>query len=249
MIMRVRILTVILFYILSVSANSDTQPLYMTSLSWPPYSGESLPYQGHTIQYAKRIFASMGYELIVDFYPWARAIALGVDDKSKYIGYLPEYYDTSLLQKCLLSEPIGFSPLGFAQLKTNPITWDNFNDIAELPGIGVVRGYVNSPDLDARIATGNIKADEAISDLENIKKLLAKRIPLIVVDTQVLNYLLTHEPDLMNDKSKIEMNKKLIDKKSLYLCFKKTDNGHTIRDIFNQGLNKTIMKSFLRESH
>lgn len=222
--------------------------IHMTSLDWPPYTAQALPGQGLVIKHVTQVFASMGYTLKVDFFPWARAVNMGLDAKSKYVGYLPEYFDHSLIEKCAFSDPIGFSPLGFAQLKTNPIQWRNLNDIAQLDSIGVVRGYINSPDLDARIASGNIKADEAVSDAENIKKLAKKRVPLIVIDEQVFQYWLTHDDELEAFKNKVEMNPHLLDKKNLFLCFKKDKQGQTLREIFNQGLNSQSMKTFMRES-
>lgn len=222
--------------------------VHMTSLEWPPYTGANLPDQGETIKQATHIFASMGYTLKVDFYPWARAVKLGLDKRSKYLGYFPEYFDQSLTSQCSFSEPVGFSPLGFAQLVSHPVEWANLNDIAQLKAVGVVRDYVNSPDLDNRIASGNINADLAVSDVENIKKLGGKRVPLIVIDAFVLKYWLEHDPQLAPLKNKIIMHERLLDKKSLYLCFKKDAHGQALLKIFNEGLNKQRMKSFIRES-
>ena len=222
--------------------------VYFTSLDWPPYSGADLPHQGRTIQRATEIFAAMGYTLKVDFFPWSRAVKLSLAEKSKYMGYLPEYYDESLTQDCTFSEPIGFSPLGFAQLKSAPVMWQSLEDIAKLPKIGVVRNYINTNALDDRIASGEIKGDIARSDIETIKKLGGKRIPAIVIDESVLNYWLNHEPELIPIKNKIEFNTRLLEKKNLYLCFKKDEQGQKLLKIFNDGLNKQQMKSFMRQS-
>ena len=220
----------------------------MTSLEWPPYTGKNLPQQGKTIETARQVFATMGYELQTVFYPWARAVNLGLDEKSGFVGYFPEYYDVNLQKKCLFSESIGFSPLGFAQLKSSPIEWRNLDDIAKLERVGVVRDYVNSPDFDLRVAKGNIKVDEAISDVENIKKLGAKRVSAIVIDKYVLEYWLSHEPQLAYLKDQIEMNDNLLDRKNLYLCFQKNEKGEELLRLFNEGLNKQKMKSFMRGS-
>jgi polar amino acid transport system substrate-binding protein len=227
---------------------AQDKTIHLTSLEWPPYSGADLAHQGQTIKRATEIFATMGYTLKVDFFPWARAVKLGLNETSKYMGYLPEYFDDSLTQKCFFSEPIGFSPLGFAQLKTAPVKWKNLDDIATLAKVGVVRDYINTAELDARIASGNINGDVSISDVANIKKLGGKRIPLIVIDERVLNYWLTHDAELKQFKDKIEFNPKLLDKKNLYLCFKKNDQGRQFLKIFNDGLNRLKMKSFMRES-
>lgn len=241
------LIAVVIICLTPLSQATDNE-IYMASLDWPPYTGEDLPNQGHVIKHAKKVFAAMGYTLKVDFFPWARAVKMGLDPKSKYLGYLPEYFDQSLTEKCAFSDSIGFSPLGFAQRKDNPIEWQNLNDIAQLKSVGVVRGYVNSPGLDARIASGNINADEAVSDAENIKKLSRMRVPIIVIDEQVFEYWLSHDEELMAVKDSVEMHPNLLDKKSLYLCFKKNEEGLAFKDIFNAGLNKQGMKRFMQES-
>lgn len=247
MLMFIRIFFV-MSLLISIMSYGEEKVVYFTSLDWPPYSGADLPHQGRTIQRATQIFAAMGYTLKVDFFPWSRAVKLGLADNSKYIGYLPEYYDDSLTQDCTFSEPIGFSPLGFAQLKSAPIQWQTLDDIAKLTKVGVVRDYINTKELDAKIATGEIKGDIASSDVENIKKLGGKRIPAIVIDESVLNYWLNHEPELSQLKNKIEFNSRLLEKKSLYLCFKKDEQGQKMLKTFNHGLNKQQMKSFMRQS-
>ncbi|WP_283787518.1 substrate-binding periplasmic protein [Bermanella sp. WJH001] len=245
--MFVRILFV-MSLLVSTMSYGEEKVVYFTSLDWPPYSGADLPHQGRTIQHATQIFASMGYTLKIDFFPWSRAVNLGLADNSKYTGYLPEYYDESLTQVCTFSEPIGFSPLGFAQLKSAPVQWQSLEDIAKLPKIGVVRNYINTKELDDKIESGDIKGDIAGSDVENIKKLAGKRIPIIVIDERVLEYWLSHEPELIPIKNKIEFNTRLLEKKNLYLCFKKDEQGQKLLKIFNDGLNKQQMKSFMRQS-
>ena len=241
-----------IFFVMSLlsatSSYGKENVVYFTSLDWPPYSGADLPHQGRTIHRATQIFAAMGYTLKVDFFPWSRAVKLGLAEKSKYMGYLPEYYDESLTQDCTFSEPIGFSPLGFAQLKSAPVQWQTLDDIAKLSKVGVVRDYINTKELDEKIANGDIKGDIASSDVENIKKLGGKRIPIIVIDESVLDYWLNHEADLSPLKNKIEFNTRLLEKKNLYLCFKKDEQGKKMLKIFNEGLNKQQMKSFMRQS-
>lgn len=234
---------------LSVFTYGQDNVVSMTSLEWPPYTGQSLPHEGKTIAVVRQVFQSMGYDLQVTYYPWVRAVNVGLNQKGGFAGYFPEYYDVTLESQCLFSEPIGFSPLGFAHLKSNPITWHNLDDIAQLNRVGVVRDYVNSPEFDARVAKGNIKVDEAISDVENIKKLGAKRVSAIVIDKYVLEYWLSHDPQLAHLKEQIEMNSHLLDKKNLYVCFQKNNKGQALLEVFNEGLNTQKMKSFIRDSH
>ena len=220
----------------------------MTSLLWPPYSGENLPQQGVTVAATQAIFKAMGYELVVDFYPWSRAIKLGLDSDSKYLGYLPEYYSQELDKTCHFSESVGTGPLGFAQLKSKPIKWNTLEDIAQLPRVGIVQDYVNTQEFDQKIRDGSIKGDVSTSDLMNLKKLAAGRIPLVVIDKYVLAYLLANTSELKDVKTQIEFNDKILEDKYLYLCFKDTPQAKKMKDLFDKGAHRVDMKSFFEES-
>ncbi|WP_230425637.1 hypothetical protein [Spartinivicinus ruber] len=82
------------------------ETVYLTSLDWPPYTGKKLKQQGASVAVAKAVFKAAGYDLVVEFYPWKRAVDLAKDDP-KYAGYFPEYYAAELAQNFTFSEPIG----------------------------------------------------------------------------------------------------------------------------------------------
>ena len=229
-------------------AQEQDKRIFMTSLEWPPYSGEKLSRQGVTVATTKAIFKAMGYELVVDFYPWSRAVKLGLDKESKYLGYFPEYYSSELDKTCNFSETVGSGPLGFAQLKSKPVEWNSLDDIAKLSRVGVVQDYVNSAEFDKRVREGNIKTEPVVSDLVNLKKLAASRVPLIVIDKYVMEYLLENSQELQEYKNKIEFNEKLLEDKYLYLCFKNTTESKAIKKAFDKGAHRVDMKSFFNES-
>ena len=133
------IVTALLWLGLTPALQAQNKTIYMTSLEWPPYSGAKLPQQGVTIAASQAIFNAMGYDLVVDFYPWSRAVRLGLDKESKYQGYFPEYYSDELSHSCHFSEAVGSGPLGFAQLKSQPVKWQSLDDIAKLSRVGIVQ--------------------------------------------------------------------------------------------------------------
>ena len=96
---------------------AESRSVKLTSLEWPPYTGQDLPEQGASIIIAKAAFMAMGYHLTVDFYPWQRAVYKAKEGKD-YIGYFPEYYAESIESEFIFSEPMGTSPLGFAEKVT-----------------------------------------------------------------------------------------------------------------------------------
>ncbi len=230
-----------------VCTRAQVNVVYMTSLTWPPYTGEDLNQQGGSIAVAKAAFKVMDYDLVVDFFPWSRAVRLGLEPSTKYLGVFPEYYSAQINQNCFLSNAIGSGPLGFAQLKAKPVLWQSLGDIAKLASVGVVQDYVNSKSFDAKVAKGEINVDIAISDVMNLKKLGAGRTSLVVIDEYVMNFILNNDPFFKRLKNKIEFNEKILEDKKLFLCFKRTDRAKEVRDVFNLGLQRiNIEKVFTK---
>jgi len=232
-----RILSLIFAVFMSLSATAADKVVELTSLDWPPYSGKALSEQGASVAVAKAAFKAMGYELKVSFYPWNRAVALAKDKGSSYAGYFPEYYSDDIAKEFTFSEPMGTGPLGFAELKTKPVSWSVLDDL-KAHRIGVVQGYVNTTDFDAMVANKSIKASSTISDVNNLKKLAAGRIDLAVVDKNVMNYLLKTDAQLKKSAGNLQFNGTLLEDKKLYICFKNTAKGKELADIYNQGLKK-----------
>ncbi|GAA3928724.1 ABC transporter substrate-binding protein [Litoribacillus peritrichatus] len=242
-----RILVAVLGFCLAFSVSAG-EKVFLTSLEWPPYAGRSLPEGGASVAVAKAAFAAEGYDLVVDFLPWSRAVNEAKDPSSKYSGYFPEYYSKGVEAEFVFSQEMGSGPLGFIQNTSNPVTWNSLDDLSNQI-IGVVQDYVNTDDFDARVASGQQKTQAVTSDAINVRKVAGGRIPLAVIDQNVFQYLLKTDKSLKGASAKVEMNAKLLEDKKLFVCFKKTSDGKNMADIFNRGLSKInvdeIMKKYL----
>lgn len=222
---------------------SRAETVYLTSLDWQPYSGSELTNQGASVAVAKAAFEAMGHTLVVEFYPWSRAVALATSN-DKYLGYFPEYLYES--DEFLFSNPMGVGPLGFVENTTKPITWNSMSDLTAY-SVGVVQDYVNTEELDSMIAAGSIKAQAVASDAQNILKVAAGRIDMAVIDSNVLDYLLKNDPQVSSAVGKVQMNSKLLVDKELFIAFKNTSNGQKWRDIFNEGLTKIDVDAIMAQ--
>jgi hypothetical protein len=221
----------------SLSIPALAQDVYITSLDWPPYTGATLTEKGATSMVVIAAFKASGLNPIIEFYPWERATHMVAEEGSKYIAYMPEYYSDDLAKKYIFSKPIGHGPLGFVERKDTPVNWTTLNDLANIK-IGVVNGYVNTADFDARVANHQLSVEGVTSDSLNIKKVSAKHIAIAVIDQNVLNYLLKTDKDLAADAPLLQFNAKPLEDKQLFVCFKKTPEGQKMADIFNAGLEK-----------
>lgn len=234
--MRITNLSLLLLFAMALSAPARAETVTLTSLEWPPYTGEALEAQGATVAVAKAAFEAVGHELVVEFYPWRRTVSLAKETPG-YDGYFPEYYAESLKEDFIVSEPIGSGPLGFAQRKDNPVAWESLDDLADTP-IGVVSGYVNTTEFDNRVARGVLNTSEAGDDVKNLLKLAHGRIELAVVDRNVMEYLIATNPELTRVADNLEFNKRPLENKELFICFKKGARGEKLAAALAEGLKK-----------
>lgn len=215
----------------------EANVIRLASLEWPPYSGETLKQQGAAAAVIRAAFAAVGYRVEIEYFPWARAVRLVRDDSNQYQGYFPEYWDPSNSDDFIYSPSIGTGPLGFAENRTNPVTWTTLDDLQKYK-IGTVHGYFNTPTFDERVRLGQIKADVAPSDLSNLLKLEAGRVDLAVIDKRVFSFLTRTAAQFAQKRNGLAFNERLLEEKDLFLCFKKSEEGQRLERDFARGLKK-----------
>lgn len=237
-----KLMAMIFSCLMAVSIQAK-EKVFLTSLEWPPYAGANLPEQGASVAVAKAAFDAMGYELVVEFYPWSRAVNLAKNNP-KYAGYFPEYFSEGGTKDWIFSESMGNSPLGFAQPANKPVSWSSMKDLEQYT-IGVVRGYVNTAEFDSKVANGEIKAIPVTADMNNMQKVATGRIDMAVIDKNVMNYLFNNEPELKSLQGKASFNDKLLEDKTLHVAFKKSAKGEELSKVFNDGLKKIDVKAIM----
>lgn len=227
-----RLLLSVLFCLTVIALNVRAETLHLSSLNWPPYTGEQIAQGGASTAVVRAALKAVGHELHVDYYPWSRTIRMVSRDDAIYSGYFPEYYHPT--DQYLFSDSIGSSPLGILEQHLYPIKWSRIKDLNQYT-LGVVRGYVNTIELDEMIASGAQEVELVSSDEHNIRKVATGRVHGAVIDKYVYNYYI-EQPHLMELKKKLEMNKQLLESKQLFIAFKNTPEGTKWRKVFNEGL-------------
>jgi len=180
----------IVFCIFVFSFGAFAEEIRLTSCDWQPYAGKELSNFGFTSEILKSAFERVGYKVQFKIYPWNRAIEQ--TKKGKMDGIYSAYYSEERAKTFALSDPYIDSKVHFCKLKKNKkiVYSGNLRDLSSYT-VGVVRGYVNSPEFDK---ADYIKKDEASSDLTNLRKLLKGRIDLIIIDKFVALYHLKNSP-------------------------------------------------------
>ncbi|WP_299010105.1 transporter substrate-binding domain-containing protein [uncultured Shewanella sp.] len=237
---RLLLFFLLFFYVSPLKADT----LYLTSLNWPPYASEQLENKGAVVEVTRAALRAMGHELVVDFYPWNRAVRLATRSHTKYLGYIPEYIFPA--DNVVFSVEIGSSLLVIVENKDNPIYWEKLSDLNQY-SIGVVKGYVNTQEFDGMIASGLQRVETVTSDDQNIRKVVSGRVNGAVIDLHVLKYLLARE-GMEPLKERIQVNPRSLVEKQLFIAFRNTPEGRRWRDIVNEGLAKIDVDALMEAS-
>ena len=181
-------------------------------------------------------FEKAGYKVEVVYEAWPTAIESARKGIGQVVAYYPGYHCRHR-DGFVASDPIGRSPLGFAEHAEAPLVWRTLDDIGDRNlKIGTVRGYTNTDEFDAKVGMGWIRAIPSDNDTENLHKLLRKRIDAAVVDKHVLAFLMATDTKLKAGPDQLRFNEKPLEEKTFYLCFRDDEETVDLMHTFNRHL-------------
>lgn len=205
--------------------------LQFASNEWPPFVSSTLPAHGMAGSLLSSVYERMDATARIEFFPWKRTMELGVNDP-RYAGFLAVWRTPEREKVCHFSHAIGNTTTVLAYLKESPVQPAT---LAELQGIrvGTVAGYTNGEQFDAMAAAGVLHTEEAYSDELNLRKLLNKRFPVMVIEKRVLRHLLGSERFTREERERIGFAEGLFRERSIHVCFKRTAQGLAQQRAFN----------------
>ena len=218
----------------------------VTSLEWPPFSGQNLPEGGAGIAVLRAALATQGVKLQVEFYPWTRALITA--ENPRYAGVYPAwpedvgvgFYSSSVLFK---------SPVGFVEPKTAPLRWGRLEDLAGKK-IGVVQDYGNTPEFMRLVQQKTIRTEVVIDDLSNVRKVAGGRIDAAFIDLNNLAYYLKF--DAKDVAHLVQANVKVIGTKDLVMAINKNFGNRDANATLSRGLAKVdagrIIQDYMRQN-
>lgn len=217
--------------LLALCAPLQARQVVLATTAWEPYIGPDLPGQGYVAEVAREALARSGHSLRLVFLPWARAVHMA--RHCQVDGYLPEYDSRDLRRTFLFSAPFPGGPIGFFKRRDHAIRWRDLDSLKPYC-IGVVRGYVNTPEFDART---DLRKQYVNNDETNLRMLLAGRIDLMLADEHVGHVLARKiSPEAA---AGIEFLLPPLEDKDLFVCFPahRPASGELL-EAFNHGLEK-----------
>ncbi len=209
--------------------------LHLASLEWLPYTGSGLDGDGLDSTIAAVAAKQFASTVRVDYFPWKRAMQMGVEDPA-FSGYFPAYYTEERARTCYFSAPMGRSTVGLAYLRSEPLQWEHLSDL-EGVRLGVVAGFSNGKEFDALAALGKLQLDASPTDGINLRKLLAGRIRAAVIDKLVLRYLLLVDPSLQAGRDQIVFHPNVLADLTLHICFHRNADGLRMQKNFDEALS------------
>jgi polar amino acid transport system substrate-binding protein len=213
-----------------------SKTVHLVSLFWPPYVGKELPFGGIDTDLISQTLAEEGLSLKVDFVPWPRALAMF--ESGTIDGIYPEYPERGDKHThCAMSNAYRTTVLSIAEPVGKPLQWNEVHDLARYR-LGIVRGYLNTPEFDSLVANGIITAEIEPTDVINLRKVAAQRIDGALIDPEVYRYLIESDVSLQPLRDMIKLNPQPLADRTLHICFHDDARGRTLRRIFHAGLEQ-----------
>ena len=221
------------------------QSIRVAGEEWPPYLARSLPDDGLTGAMLRAVLDRLGYTATIDYFPWRRAVEVGMHDP-RYAGVMPVLRTPDREKLCHFSTPLGRTSYVLAFLKDQPVRAGSLTGLRDLR-IGTVSGYSYSMEFDTQAAQGILTVEEAVNDETNLRKLLFRRFPVVVIDRQVLRYLLAKPTFTPADRERIGTSDGLFRERTMHLCFRRTTVGQMQQQAFDNAAREVDLPRLERD--
>ncbi|WP_348772145.1 transporter substrate-binding domain-containing protein [Pseudoalteromonas sp. MMG010] len=195
---------------------NSQRTLRLVTLNWPPYISDSLCNNGWILQFVVAALHQQNYNVHIEFMPWARAVRYVELGQADIL--IPEYdiehsapsdniTNTTRLKLLALSAPFPGGALSFLKRKDDEFTFNGDLNSIKTRQLGVVRGYQNTPELDAMIDNKLIEPVYAVDDFQLVRLLAENRVDLIVGDPLVFQHSIINSN--LDDEQKHALMQKL----------------------------------------
>lgn len=163
---------------------APARPWRLVATEFPPYTSAAIADGGTAVAITQAAVERVGLAMDLQYRPWVRALA--ELQQGQWDGVIGAWHSIEREKFLLFPRPLGITNrIGFMARAGSNIAVD---DLARLGGlkIGTVRDYANPPAFER----APLQREEAVDDVTNLRKLLAGRIDLVLVDKGVAFHLL-----------------------------------------------------------
>jgi len=230
---------ILLFTGLTESGAAEKK-ISLATLEWEPYVGRKLVNQGFTSEIVSQALKRVGYEVEINFMPWARVITQV--KKGKLDAAYPAYYSEERTKTYSVTSSFATGPLGFYKLKKQTVSYKTLQDLKGYK-IGVVRGYINTQAFDQ---ANYLKKRVGNSDIQNLRKLSRNKIDLVIIDKLTAQHILN--TTFTEGRDQLEFLEPPLEEKSLHLIFSRKIKNFQQKTLdFEKGLQAIIADGTVKE--
>lgn len=216
---------------LKAFSTSADQPLRIVADEWPPFSGESLPGQGISVDVISTVLTRAGYQVRAQILPWARIMDGARKDEYDIVGSL--FSDPDIATFMTYGNPFYQTEIRFLRQAGSTIEVNAYQDLAS-HSIAVGDGFLYSPQFDADAALNKQVVSTAI---QGIQMVAHGRADLTLDSNDVLRYSTkTQDPGLAD---RVEMLPFVLARQGIHMAMRQThpQAGQIIAD-FNRTLGE-----------
>ncbi len=174
-----------------LSAVAWAEDLRLVTGELPPYATHERADDGIALHIVRKAFANAGSTVSYTFKPWTRSLEearAGQWDGTAYWGKNPSRDVGFLISDNVLTEQWVF----LYRQRTEGGEQFNWDSLADLKGqrIAAVQSYTYTPEFWEMQKAGTLKVELAQDDLGNLRRLVAGRVDLAVIERNVACYLM-----------------------------------------------------------
>lgn len=210
-------------------ARAADAPVRLVAAEFPPYTGSALPGGGIACEITRAALHQAGQGMELSFRPWARALL--EFQRGEHDGVIGAWRSPERERTMVFPPPLGIlNQVGFMARVGSGLRVDDLNALRG-QRIGVVNGYANPE----RFEAAKLPVEQAVDDLANLRKLLAGRIDLALIDKGVGVHLLATQ--LREGAGKLAWLEPAITELPLYTVFSRVrPDGELRAAILARGL-------------
>lgn len=177
------LLQIIAFIVFCSGSKLAAREISMVTNDWAPFFGSELENDGAVTVIVKAAFQRVGHNAEIKFVPWLRALKLVKYGEHDLL--MGAYYSDERSKTYLYSDPFWDIKLGLVAPKSLNINhYSKLQDLTPYK-IGIVQGWVNSPEFDA---ADYLNKQETTNQILNVRKLLKNRVDMIVTSYDIFRY-------------------------------------------------------------
>lgn len=215
--------------LLAAPALTQEKTLLAAADPWPPFLDPGHAQEGLTVELVRSAYATQGYTVKVILVPWARA-ENGVRD-GHYDLLLNVWMTETRKTYLVFTQPFAMNEIKFIKRKGDPFEFESLDSLRG-KRIGVVRGYGYG---EAFLQSGLFQRDEATGLMDNVRKLLAKRVDLTLEDAIVAQSVIAASDASLLDR--VQFVEKSLSVNPLHLASGRANpRARELVEAFNRGL-------------